>query len=217
MSVAMNVELARQHMIEQQIRPWNVSDPHILELLGAVKREDFLPAELKALAFADLELPLPGGRRLLPPKLEAKLVQEAQVQRHEKVLQIGVGSGYISALLAHRAQSVLAQDADAALVQLARANLERAGIVNVQVQLGSAPSTDCFDVIVLAGSVAEVPQTLLAQLKPGGRLVGIVGEEPVMNCMVVTREANGGYHSVARWETVAERLPGFAQPSRFVF
>lgn len=217
MSVAMNVELARQHMIEQQIRPWNVSDPHVLELLGAVKREDFLPAELKALAFADLELPLPGGRRLLPPKIEAKLVQEAQVQRHEQVLQIGVGSGYVSALLAHRAQRVLAVDADANLVQMARSHLERAGIVNVQVQTASAPASERFDVIVLAGSVAQVPEELLAQLKPGGRLVGIVGNDPIMNCTVVTRGSDGRFTRVERWETVADRLPGFAEPSHFDF
>ncbi len=217
MSVAMNVEQARHHMIEQQIRPWNVSDPHVLELLGAVKREDFLPADLKALAFADMELPLPGGRRLLPPKIEAKLVQEAQVQRHEQVLQIGVGSGYVSALLAHRAQQVLAVDADAQLVQLARANLERAGIVNVQVQAGNNAGAGSFDVIVLTGSVAQVPKELLAQLKTGGRLVGIVGDEPIMTCTVVTRAADGSFTHSDRWETVAERLPGFAERSHFDF
>lgn len=213
----MNVELARHHMIEQQIRPWNVSDPHVLELLGAVKREDFLPADLKGLAFADLELPMPGGRRLLSPKVEAKLVQEANVQRHERVLQVGVGSGYVSALLSHRAQSVLALDADAALVQLARANLERAGIANVRVQEGQGAPSDSFDVIVLAGSVAAVPQELLTHLKPGGRLVGIVGQEPSMSCVVVTRTAGGGFERAERWETVADRLPGFAEPSQFSF
>lgn len=214
----MNVEQARYNMIEQQIRPWNVLDPHVLELLGAVKREEFLPASLKALAFADMELPVACGRLLLTPKVEAKLVQEANAQRHEKVLQIGVGTGYITALLAHRAQQVVAVDHDAELVQLAQANLAKAGIVNAQVSVDTPASREGrFDVILLAGSVAAVPQALVEQLKPGGRLIAIVGDEPVMYCTVVRRDAQGKLSSAQRWDTVASRLPGFAEPSSFSF
>ena len=217
----MNVEQARYFMIEQQIRPWNVSDSHVLELLGAVKREDYLPAALKPLAFADMELPLPGGRSLLAPKIEARLVQEAKVQRHEKVLQLGVGTGYITALLAHRAQQVIAIDPDADLVGTVRANLQKAGIVNAEVREASctagAEADAPFDLILLTGSVAQVPSALLAQLKVGGRLVAIVGSEPMMYATVVTRKADNQYDTVQRFDTVAQRLPGFTEPSTFQF
>ena len=216
----MDIELAREHMIEQQIRPWNVSDPHVLELLGAVKREDFLPAALKALAFADLELPITPNRRLLTPAVEAKLVQEANVQRHERVLQVGVGSGYVTALLAHRAQHVLALESDPELARLAQTYLAQAGIVNVAIeQVNGAPAATgaLFDVIVLTGSVAKAPQALLNLLKPAGRMVAIIGDEPMMYGTVVTRQDNGGFAFVQKWDTVAARLPGFAEPSSFSF
>ena len=217
----MNIEQARYNMIEQQIRPWNVLDPHVLELLGAVKREDFVPLAHKALAFADMEIPLPGGQRLLAPKIEARLVQEVNAQRHEKLLQIGVGSGYVTALLAHRAQRVIALDSSAELVQLARANLQKAGIFNAELRHGDAaagaPSDQPFDAIVLVGSVAQVPASLLQQLKVGGRLVAIVGEEPMMFATVITRTGQNSFDSQQRWDTVAARLQGFVEPSRFKF
>jgi protein-L-isoaspartate(D-aspartate) O-methyltransferase len=217
----MNIEQARSNMIEQQIRPWNVLDPHVLELLGSVKREDFVPLAHRALAFVDMSIPLPGGQFLLTPKVEARLVQEVNAQRHEKVLQIGVGSGYVTALLAHRAQRVIALDDCAELVQLARANLQKAGISNVEVRqadgANGARSDQPFDAIVLTGSVEQVPEALLQQLKVGGRLVAIVGEEPMMYTTVVTRTGEKTFTSEQRWDTVAARLPGFAQASRFKF
>ena len=217
----MNVEQARFNMIEQQIRPWNVLDPHVLELLGAVKREDFVPLAHKALAFVDMEIPLPGGGTMLSPRVEARLVQEVNAQRHEKLLQIGVGCGYVTALLAHRAQRVLALESDAELVSLARANLQKAGVFNAEVRHADAASgvaaEQPFDAIVLAGSVAQVPQELLRQLKIGGRLVAIVGEEPMMYATVVTRTGEASFDSRQAWDTVTPRLSGFAEPSRFKF
>jgi protein-L-isoaspartate(D-aspartate) O-methyltransferase len=217
----MNVEQARANMIEQQIRPWNVLDPHVLELLGSVKREEFVPLAHKALAFADMSIPLPGGQCLLTPKVEARLVQEVNAQRHEKVLQIGVGSGYVTALLAHRAQRVVAVDNAAELVQLARANLQKAGIFNAEVRQSDAPlgaaAEQPFDAILLTGSVGEVPSSLLQQLKVGGRLVAIVGEEPMMYVTVMTRSGEKTFTSEQRWDTVAARLPGVVQASRFKF
>jgi protein-L-isoaspartate(D-aspartate) O-methyltransferase len=217
----MNVEQARANMIEQQIRPWNVLDPHVLELLGSVKREEFVPLAHKALAFADMSIPLPGGQCLLTPKVEARLVQEVNAQRHEKVLQIGVGSGYVTALLAHRAQRVVAVDSAAELVQLARANLQKAGIFNAEVRQSDAPlgaaAEQPFDAILLMGSVGEVPSSLLQQLKVGGRLVAIVGEEPMMYVTVMTRSGEKTFTSEQRWDTVAARLPGVVQASRFKF
>ncbi len=217
----MNIEQARYNMIEQQIRPWNVLDPHVLELLGSVKREDFVPLAHKALAFADMEIPLPGGQALLAPKVEARLVQEVNAQRHEKVLQIGAGTGFVTALLAHRSQRVIALESSAELVQLARANLQKAGIFNAEVRQGEgaagAPADQPFDAIVLVGSVAQVPDALLQQLKVGGRLVAIVGEEPMMYATVTTRTGATTFDSQQRWDTVAARLQGFVEPSRFKF
>ena len=130
----MNIEQARFNMIEQQIRPWNVLDAQVLHLLAVVKREDFVPPAHKALAFADMEIPLGYGETMLAPRVEARLLQDAAVRKHEKVLEIGAGSGYLTALLAHQAQRVIALEIDADLVKMARANLQKAGIHNADVR-----------------------------------------------------------------------------------
>ena len=221
----MDMEQARFNMIEQQIRPWNVADAHVLSLLEVVKREDFVPLAHKALAFVDMEIPLrEGGARgqvMLAPRIEARLLQDAAVQKHEKVLEVGTGSGYMAALLAHRAQRVVTVEIEPELARMARANLQKAGVHNVEVlELDASQGIKAegpFDVIVLSGSVAEVPQVLLAQLKLGGRLVGIVGEEPAMNATVVTRTSETTWTTKTPWDTVAPRLLNFPAPSRFKF
>ena len=228
----MNLELARFNMIEQQIRPWNVLDVNVLHLLSVVKREDFVPAAHKALAFVDMEIPLrmpvddamARGQCMLAPRVEARMLQDAAVQKHEKVLEIGTGSGHMAALLAHRAQRVISLEIDETLVSMARANLQKAGIHNAEVRHADGakgvPVEGPFDVIVLSGSVAAVPPTLLASLKVGGRLVAIVGDEPTMRATFVTRvgEADGGeYRTLQPWDTVAARLLNFPEPSRFNF
>ena len=215
------LEQARFNMIEQQIRPWDVLDPEVLSLLSVVKREDFVPLAHKALAFVDMELPLPEGQCMLAPRVEARMLQQLQVQKHEKVLEIGAGSGYMAALLAHRAQRVISLEIKPALAQLARANLQQAGITNAEVREADGSkdvSVDGpFDVIVLSGSVAEIPKALLAQLKPGGRLAAIVGEEPMMRATFVTRVADASYRTAQPWDTIAPRLRNFPEPSRFSF
>jgi protein-L-isoaspartate(D-aspartate) O-methyltransferase len=225
----MSPEQARFNMIEQQIRPWNVLDPDILKLLEAVRREDFVPAALRSLAFTDMELPLVAdaeqaarlGQVMLAPRVEARLLQDLRVQKHEKVLEVGTGSGYMAALLAARAQRVISLELDAGLVETARANLRQAGVATVEVRQADGSrdvSVDGpFDVIVLSGSVAEVPAALLSQLKPGGRLAAIVGEEPVMRATIVTRTGEGRFDTQQPWDTVAPRLQHFAEPSRFAF
>ncbi len=224
----MNVEQARFNMIEQQIRPWDVLDAHVLELLAVVRREDFVPPAHRALAFADLELPLkPGedavarGQVMLAPRIEARLLQDLQVGKHEKVLEIGTGSGFMAALLGHRAQRVLTLEIDPELAETARANLQRAGLLNVEVRTADGARADWsahgpFDAILLSGSVAELPEALLAQLKPGGRLMAIVGDEPVMRATLVQR-TESGFVSTQPWDTVVPRLLNFAEPSRFRF
>lgn len=217
----MNVEQARFNMIEQQIRPWDVLDNSVLALLAAVKREDFIPAAHRAQAFTDIEIPLEGGRSLLAPRVEARLVQDLNLSKRDTVLQIGTGTGYVTALLAHKAQRVVALDSDANLVTAARANLRQAGISNAEVvhndgsqgYVGQAP----YDAIVLTGSVAEVPQVLLDQLKVGGRLLAVVGQEPMMQATLITRVNDTQFSRQALFDTVIARLPGFAEASRFAF
>ena len=217
----MNIEQARYNMIEQQIRPWEVLDQGVLSLLAVVKREDFVPPACRALAFFDTEVPLPEGQAMLAPKVEARLLQALRVARHERVLEIGTGSGHMAALLAHRAQHVTSLEVRPALAAMASANLRRAGIANSSVVVidGSRglPDEAPFDVIVLSGSVAEVPQALLDQLKPGGRLVAVVGDEPVMRATLITRVAATQFRSEELFDTVAPRLDGFAEPAHFRF
>ena len=217
----MNIEQARFNMIEQQIRPWDVLDLNVLDLLARVRREDFVPPAYKALAFVDAEVPLGHGQVMLAPKVEARLLQEAQVQRHERVLEVGAGSGFMAALLAHRAQSVITLERLGALATQAAANLRRGGVLNASVRemdgKAGLPGDGPFDVIMLSGSVAEVPQVLLDQLKPGGRLLTIVGQEPVMRAVRITRLSATALQSQDLFDTVAPRLVGFGEPTRFHF
>jgi protein-L-isoaspartate(D-aspartate) O-methyltransferase len=217
----MNLEQARFNMIEQQIRPWEVLDQGVLTLLALVKREDFVPPAYRALAFFDTEVPLPEGQAMLAPRVEARLLQALNVARHERVLEVGAGSGFMAALLAHKAQHVITLEIRPALAAMATANLRRAGIANAAVLEGDGSigltAQSPFDVILLSGSVAVVPQALLDQLKPGGRLLAIVGDEPVMRATLFTRVAERQVKREALFDTVAPRLQGFAETPRFAF
>jgi len=216
-----DVEQARYNMIEQQIRPWDVADAAVLQLLALVKRENFVPAAYKAMAFADLEIPLPGGQTMLSPRLQARLLQDAALQPGDKVLEIGTGSGFMTALMAHQAQRVVSLEVNPELADMARANLQKTGVRNAEVRqtngAGGAPADAPFDVILLGGSVAEVPAALLAQLKVGGRLVAVVGEEPIMHAHVITRTSETNFKSDEKWDDNAPRLCHFPQPSAFKF
>jgi protein-L-isoaspartate(D-aspartate) O-methyltransferase len=217
----MNLELARFNMIEQQIRTWNVLDPAVLSLLAVVRREEFVPAAYRALAFVDCEVPLPEGQCMLAPKVEARLLQEAGVQRHERVLEVGAGSGFMAALLAHRARSVLTVELHASLAKMAAANLQRAGVANCKTRVVDGarglPEEGLFDVIMLSGSVNAAPQALLQQLAPGGRLVAVIGDEPMMRAVRVQRLSESRFETRDLFDTVAPRLRGFDEPSRFHF
>ena len=229
MNAPTHLEHARFNMIEQQIRPWDVLDTSVLQLLSVVRREDFVPLAHKALAFVDMQIPLKHpaeealqrGHSMLEPKVEARLLQDLHVEANEKVLEIGTGSGYMAALLGHRAQRVITMETDAELARTARANLQKAGITNVEVREADGakglPAEAPFDVILLSGSVAEVPQALLTQLKVGGRLAAIVGFEPVMRTTIVTRTGEASFTTAQPWDTMAPRLAGFPEPSRFQF
>ena len=215
----MNIEQARFNMIEQQIRPWDVLDLGVLSLLAMVRREDFVPAAYKSLAFVDTEIPLGNGQVMLAPRVEARLLQEAHVQRHERVLEIGTGSGFMAALLAHRAQSVISLEKVQALATQAAANLRRGGVLNASVRemdgAAGLPGDGQFDVIMLSGSVAQVPQGLLDQLKVGGRLLAVVGQEPMMRAVRITRLSASQLQTEELFDTVVPRLSGMGEPSRF--
>ena len=224
----MNAEIARFNMIEQQIRPWAVLDPAVLSLLSTVRREDFVPPHHRALAFVDTQVPLlegdAAGPCMLEPKVEARLLQAMQVQRHETVLEVGTGSGFMAALLAHRAQHVTTLECRPALAQMARDSLARSGIANctvmdVKAEDGARGLADeaPFDVIVLSGSVPDVPRALLQQLKPGGRLAAVVGELPIMRARLYTRAGPEAWSQADLFDTVAPRLDGFDEPTRFHF
>lgn len=217
----MNFEQARFNMVEQQIRPWDVLDQNVLDLLFVVRREDFVPAALQRLAFADAEIPLGHGAVMLAPKIEARALQAVQIKKHERVLEIGSGSGYMAALLAAHAAHVTTLEIVPELADTARANLKRAQIDNVTVETaggaGGWPTKAPFDVIVVSASIPEVPQELLAQLKVGGRLFAIVGQEPVMEAQLVTRDSEAAFSTQSLFETVTAPLVELAPTQKFTF
>lgn len=216
-----NFDKARFNMIEQQIRPWDVLDASILQLLSVVRREDFVPAAHRALAFADLEIPLPGGQCMLAPRLEARMLQDLALKKTDKVLEVGTGSGFMAALLAHRSARVISLELVPELADMARNNLQIAGIDNAEVRVADGSkgleSEGPFNAIILSGSVADVPHVLMSQLAVGGRLVAIVGDEPVMRATVITRTNANNFKTTYPWDTIAPRLQNFAEHSRFQF
>ncbi|WP_153147479.1 protein-L-isoaspartate O-methyltransferase [Dechloromonas sp. H13] len=217
----MNIEQARFNMIEQQIRPWEVLDPQVLDLLFVVKREDFVPAAYRNLAFADMEIPIGSGQVMLAPRVEARLLQELGIRKSDKVLEIGTGSGYMAALLAARAEHVVTVESRPELAEFARQNLERAGIANVTVEVGNGANgwsqRGPYDAIVVSGSLPVLPAALLKQLRVGGRLAVIVGEAPVMEAQLITCSTEGVYNTINLFETVVPPLDGGESKPGFSF
>ena len=224
-TTAMNRDQARFNMIEQQIRPWNVLDTEVLQHLALLRRDDFAPAAHRDLAFADVEIPLlpdaRPGQSMLPPRLEARIFQELALRNTDKVLEVGSGSGYMAALLATRAEFVHSVEIDPRLAELARSNLQRAGVVNVFVETGDAvqgwSAKAPYDAIVLSGSTPRLSETLLRQLKVGGRLIAVVGEAPVMVMQLVTRTGEDSFTTTNVLETLLAPLLNAPQRSKFVF
>lgn len=220
----MNLEQARTNMVEQQIRPWEVLDQEVLDLLYVVPREEFVPAAYRNLAFSDMEVPLEAaaaGERMWAPKMEARVLQELAPRRTERVLEVGTGSGYLTALLAHRAGRVTSLEIKPDLAAFGRDNLARHGADNVTLLVadGARGHADGapWDVIVLTGSVPVLPRALLDSLAPGGRLFAVVGEAPVMSARLVTCIAPGAHRSVDLFETLVAPLANCEQPARFRF
>jgi len=217
----MDPERARMNMVEQQIRTWDVLDQDVLDLLYVVPREEFVPQQHRALAFSDMQLPLGEGERMWEPKLEARALQELDVRRSDRVLEVGTGSGYFTALLAHRAAHVFSVELKPALAAFGRHNLERHGTENVTLEIGDAargwPQHAPYQVIVLTGSTPVLARAFYEELEVGGRLFAIVGEPPVMSARLVTCTAPGAYHSVDLFETLVAPLVNAEQRPRFRF
>ena len=217
----MDYEQARFNMIEQQIRPWEVLDSKVLDLLHKVKREDFVPPVYQSLAFVDMEIPLGHDERMWAPVIEARALQAVQVQAGDKVLEIGTGSGYFTALLASQAASVVTVEIHAELRDEAEKKFHAHGYANIHSRQGDGArdwaSDGSFDVIVLTGSLPLLPEAYLSRLNPGGRLFAILGEGPAMAATLITLAAPGAQRRDSLFETVAKPLVNAAQPERFVF
>ncbi len=216
----MDIERARFNMVEQQIRTWDVLDQSVLDLLFAIKREDFVPAAYRLLAFADLEIPLAGGQRMWTPKMEARVLQELQIQPEETVLEIGTGSGYFSALLAARGVKLSSVEIDPQLAEDAKGRLERTGVRGVELLVGDGArgwGNASYDVIVLTGSTPVLPAAFTAQLNPGGRLFAVVGEPPVMAARITHYAGPGAMTARDLFETSIAPLQNAMNPERFVF
>lgn len=214
-----NMEQARYNMVEQQIRPWDVLDLQVLDLLSKVKREQYVPPASRELAFMDVEIPLGHGASMWQPKLEARALQALKLKPRDRVLEIGSGSGYLTALISQLAEHVTSVEIVPELLAFAEKNLATHRIDNVTLIQGDAAQgwAGEYDVIVLGGSMPVLPEAFLNSLKPEGRLFAIVGDAPAMHARVITRAAAGKFDSVTLFETVVAPLQNALQPERFVF
>ena len=221
----MNLEQARANMVEQQIRTWEVLDQDVLDLLYTVSREEFVPPEYRNLAFTDMEIPLRKnageGQKMWAPRLEARVLQELAPKRTDRVLEIGTGSGYLTALLAHRAAQVYSVEIEPSLAAMGRASIARHGLDNVTLEIGDGArgygKWGPYDVVVLTGSVPLLPGAILESLAPGGRAFAVVGELPVMTARLITCTAPGAFRTAELFETLLAPLANCDQPSRFRF
>jgi len=215
----MNLDQARLNMIEQQIRPWEVLDQRVLDLLTTVPREDFVPEAYRLLAFADMNIPLGNGQVMMPPRVEARILQALNVQEDETVLEIGTGSGYVTALLASLAKQVISVDINADMTRQAGDKLAAHGITNVTLETGDGAhgwNTHApYDAIVITGSLPILPATFKQALKVDGRLLAIIGDAPAMEVVLITRVGEMEWAEEALFETDLSALINAPQPERF--
>ena len=216
----LNFDQARYNMIEQQIRPWDVLDPRVLEVMSSVPREAFVAEADTALALADVELPIGHGETMMPPRLEGRVLQALDLQPGDTVLEIGTGSGFLTACLAELAGRVVSVEQHADLSEQAAARLAARGVTNVELAVGDAAlgweASGPYDAIAVTGSLPTIPDELRRQLKVGGRLFAVVGSGPVMEGVVVTRVNDESWSEVSVLDTVLAPLTG-ARASTFVF
>jgi protein-L-isoaspartate(D-aspartate) O-methyltransferase len=217
----MNFDQARFNMVEQQIRTWHVLDPKVIEVLLRLKRETFVPLEYQNLAYSDTDVPLVGGKTMPAPCIQARLINDLHLVTTDKVLEIGTGSGYSTAILASLCNRVISIEQDSIMSEVAKSNLQNAGVHNAEVRVGDAlegsASDGPYDAIILQGSVPEIPHHLLEQLQIGGNLIAVVGEDPMMQTCLVTRQGPSSFTHKNLWDTILPRLEGIKEPSHFHF
>ena len=218
--MSLNVELARNNMIEQQVRPWDVLDERVLEALSAIRREDFVPQGLQDLAFVDMELPLGHGEIVLKPVIEGRLLQAVAPAKGESVLEIGTGCGFLTACLARLGGNVTSVEQPADFVDAARARLAAAGVRNGHIEHADAVNAyrpgQQFDVMLVTGAVAALPPRWREWIKPGGRMLAIVGESPVQQAVLHTRGSGGEWSDEPLFETDLPYLAHAAPAPSFV-
>lgn len=216
-----SLEKARFNMIEQQIRTWEVLDTSVLELFKKIPREDFVPLQYKGLAFADIEIPIGHGQTMLSPKIEGRMLQALDIRKTDKVLEIGAGSGYLTALLATLAHHVYSVEINSELSEQARLRLAQHSIGNVSLEVGDAAQGWAihapYDVIVYTASLPMLPSNVHQQLSVGGRLFAVIGEPPVMEATMVQRVSQDSFRQQALFETCLPMLAGAPRPSYFEF
>jgi protein-L-isoaspartate(D-aspartate) O-methyltransferase len=217
----MNIEQARFNMIEQQVRPWDVLDQQVLDQIARIPREEFVPKPLRSVAFSDTALPIGNGQLMMEPKMEARLLQALALQPGDKVLEIGTGSGYLTALLASQAEQVISVEIDAKLLEQARERLAEHGIENVELIGGNAAkgwdAAQPYDAIAVTGSLPKIPRSLKENLRVGGRMFVVVGQAPVMQAMLVTRLNIKEWQELPLFETVLAALQAEEARPDFVF
>jgi len=216
-----NSELARDNMIENQIRPWEVLDPRVLDVLGRLKREQFVPERYRSMAFVDAEVPLGHGEVMMKPLIEGRVLQALAIDPGQRVLEIGTGSGFLSACLAELGADVLSVEQHADLADLAADNLARAGISRVRIETADAlagfATKETFDCVVLTGAVFALPDRVRTWVKPGGRLFAITGESPVMQALLHTRADASHWQTESLFETDLPYLTHAEPPRHFRF
>ena len=221
MNLQLDVEQARFNMVEQQIRTWEVLDQRVFDLLLRLRREDYVPARYRALAFADMEIPLGHGEKMLAPRIEARMLQELALAPGDRILEVGTGSGYMTALLASLGSHVCSVDIVPEFTQTAGAKLVAHGVTNTTLETGDAARGwdrhAPYDAIVVTGSMPVLPDAFPKSLRSGGRLIAVVGEPPVMEAQLITCVAAGAYSTTGLFETCIAPLRNAVQPERFVF
>ncbi len=219
--MAMNIEQARLNMVENQVRPWDVLDARVLDVISRIHREDFVAPEHRQLAFADLCLPLGHGEVMMKPVVEGRVLQALELQPDDRVLEVGTGSGFLTACLAHLSAHVTSVDIHADLTTAATARLQAASIDNATLITGDAVEAwqpeGLFDALIVTGAVFAMPPRWLTWLKPGGRALVVRGQSPVQHATLLTHEGAGRYREEILFETDLPYLARAEPPQRFVF
>lgn len=217
----LNIELARHNMVEQQVRPWDVLDQRVLDLIARAPRDQYVPPKYRNAAYADLFLPLGHGQVMLTPKLEARMLQELEIDAKDRILEIGTGTGYFTSLLAAMGAHVYSVDIFPEFVESARARLAAQGVQNATLETGDAArgwdKHGPYDVIAITGSMPVLPEEFLKSLAAGGRLMAFIGKSPVMEAIRIRRVGGDGMERTSIFETDVPALVNAFEPAKFAF